>query len=104
MTFDDVDSPLTPEEEARVRSLTPAELERIDQALLSHISDKWQKVARVIGQTMLMLEREFPHLPDRSYSVRVKHLAASRAIEAAGNLNRIRHSEIRLPQKPADSE
>jgi len=48
---------------------------------------------------MLALSREFPHMPDGFYSTRIKHLAESGAIEAAGNLNRMRFSEIRLRDK-----
>ena len=96
------DGPLTPEEEAQARLLTEADLKRIDECLLSNTPHQWGKVARVIGQTMLVLSREFPGMPDVFYSSRIKHLAESGAIEAVGNLNRMRFSEIRIPeQKPA---
>lgn len=93
-----LDRPLSPEEEAQARLLTSADLKRIDECLLSHVSHRWSKVARVIGQTMLILSREFPGMPDVFYSSRIKHLAESGAIEAAGNLNRMRFSEIRIKQ------
>jgi uncharacterized protein DUF3658 len=96
-----LDRPLMPEEEAQARLLTAADLKRIDECLLSKTSHQWSKVARVIGQTMLVLHREFPSLPDVFYSTRIKHLAESGAIEAAGNLSRMRFSEIRLrDEKP----
>jgi hypothetical protein len=97
--FDDkkADGPLTPEQEAKARLLTAAQLQRIDECLLSHTSHQWRKVAYVIGQTLLELEGKFPNLPDGICSLRIKHLAKSGAIEAAGNLNRMRFSEIRLP-------
>jgi hypothetical protein len=99
-----LDRPLTAEEEARARLLTALDLKRIDECLLSNTPRQWGKVARVIGQTMLVLSREFPGMPDVFYSARIKHLAKSGAIEAAGNLDRMRHSEIRIPaQKPAGS-
>jgi len=91
------DDPLSPEEEARTSQLTPADLQRIDECLLSHISHRWQKVARVVVLTMTTLDREFPDLPDVFYSLRIKHLAESGAIEAAGDLNRMRFSEVRIP-------
>jgi hypothetical protein len=100
-----LDRPLTTEEEAQVRLLTAADLKRIDECLLSNTSHQWSKVARVIGQTMLVLSREFPGMPDVFYSARIKHLADSGAIEAAGNLDRMRHSEIRIrAEKPAGSQ
>lgn len=92
------DRPLTPEEEAQARLLTSADLKRIDECLLSNVSHRWSKVARVIGQTMLILSREFPGMPDAFYASRIKHLAESGAIEAAGNLERMRYSEIRIKQ------
>jgi hypothetical protein len=106
-TFDDTkpDGPLTPEQEERARQLTPADIKRIDDCLLSHTPHQWGKVARVIGLTMREIYGEFPGLPDVFYALRIKHLAESGAIEAAGNLNRMRYSEIRLPDmKPTDSQ
>jgi hypothetical protein len=91
------DGPLTPEEETRVLSLTPADFKRIDECLLSHASHSWHKVARVVLHAMFALRDEFPTLPDGFYSMRVKHLVASGALEAAGNLDRMRFSEVRIP-------
>jgi hypothetical protein len=98
--FDDTepDEPPTPEEEAQVRLLTAADLKRIDECLLSNTSRQF------IGQTMLVLGREHPTIPDAIYRLRIKHLAESGALEAAGNLDRMRHSEIRLrDEKPVGS-
>jgi hypothetical protein len=61
------------------------------------LSYEFRKVAYVIGQTMKEIYGEFPGLPDVFYGLRIKHLAESGAIEAAGNLGRMRFSEIRLP-------
>ena len=77
-------------------SLTPADLQHIDVCLLSHTSQEWQKVAKIIGSTMTVLRGQFPDIPDVFYAQRVKHLAAAGAIEAVGDLNRIRHSEVRI--------
>ena len=89
------DGPLTPEEEARARLLTAADLQRIDETLLSYTSHQWRKVAYVIARAMEVLHRECSWIPDRFYSLRIKHLVESGVIEAAGNLNRMRFSEIR---------
>ena len=90
---------MTPEGEARARLLTANELKRIDECLLSHVPQEWRKVAYVIGRTMMDLGDEFPDLPDVFYATRIKHLAKLGAIEAAGNLDRMRYSEIRLPER-----
>lgn len=89
--------PLTPEEEAQIRLLTADEIRCIDERLLSQISHRWYKVARVVGRTMMDLQNEFPHIPDAFYSLRIKYLAEAGLIESAGDLNRMRYSEVRLP-------
>jgi len=76
--------------------LKTADLERIDASLMSFIPDRYGKVAFVIGQAMLKLKDEYPALPDMFYASRIKHLAATGVIEAVGNLDRIRFSEVRL--------
>jgi len=84
-------------EATQAPSLTAADLQRIDECLLSHTSQEWQKVARVIAKTMEVVGGQFPGIPDAFYSLRIRHLVESGAIDAAGNLNRMRHSEIRTP-------
>jgi hypothetical protein len=90
------DSPLSPEEEAEARALTAADLKSIDDCLMSHISIRQQKVARIIASAMDVLGERFPRIPDVFYSRRIKHLVETGAIEAFGNLDRMRYSEIRL--------
>ena len=90
------DRSMTPDEEARAHSLKPAELQRIDTVLLSHTTDRRKKVAMVVVETMRELSGEFPNLPDVFYAQRIKSLAKSGMIESAGNLDRMRFSEIRL--------
>ena len=93
---DKPDGALTFEQKARAARLTANQLERIDQCLLSQASRNWQKVARIIGQTMMVVGSEFPGLPDVFYSSRIKHLVKSGVLEAVGNLDRMRFSEVRL--------
>jgi hypothetical protein len=89
------DDPLSPEEEAEALMLTAVDLQNIDHCLLSHTSLQWQKVARVVGSTMMAIGDGFPRVPDLFYSQRIKYLAESGALEVAGDLNRMRYSEIR---------
>lgn len=93
---DKPDRSLTFEEKTRAARLTASQLERIDHCLLSHASPNWQKVARIIGQTMITVHDEFPSLPDGFYSSRIKLLVKSGALEAVGNLDHMRFSEVRL--------
>lgn len=97
------DHPLTAEQEAQASLLTAADIERIDKHLLSETSHSWGKVARVVGQTMQALHDEFPGIPDVFYSRRIKHLVKSGVLEAAGNLDRMRFSEVRIPGPKPDS-
>ncbi|HKV95596.1 MAG TPA: DUF3658 domain-containing protein [Candidatus Angelobacter sp.] len=92
------DDPMTPDEEAAMRLLTPAQIQWVDDCLLSNVSGRWRKVARVFALTMPQL----PDIPLAFLSLRVKHLAASGVIEAAGNLNRMRFSEIRKSDQGVD--
>jgi hypothetical protein len=84
------------EQEAEVRLLSNADLRLIDDCILSHMSHHFQKTARIVGQAMLQMADRFPGIPDVFYSARIKLLAQSGMIEAAGNLDRMRHSEVRL--------
>jgi uncharacterized protein DUF3658 len=93
-----LDRLMDPAEEAKARSLTGAQLERIDEVLLAQTAQQWSKVAKVIAWTMKELASEFPDLPDIFYANRIKYLAAQGTIEAPGNLDRMRFSEIRLTQ------
>lgn len=98
------DGPLTSEEEARASLLSATELERIDKHLLSEASYSWRKVARVIAGTMGAIGNNFPGLPDVFYARRIKHLVDAGALEAAGKLDRMRFSEVRIPDSRADSK
>lgn len=86
----------------KMSELKTSDLERIDTCMLSYISDHYKKVAFVIGQAMLELDGQYPALPDMFYATRIKHLAATGAIEAVGNLDRICFSEVRM-RSDADS-
>lgn len=80
--------------QAAAAKLTEADRHLIDNCILSHITPRYQKTAKVVALTMTELGDRFP---DLSYLARVKHLAASGVIASVGNLNRMRFSEVRLP-------
>ena len=98
MTFDEFepDGPLTPEQLAVVEKLTPDELTKIDEGLLSNCCDQWRKVARVVGTTMLNDgPYRYEYVPDTFYSQRVKILVERGSLESQGNLDFMRYSEVR---------
>lgn len=91
------DGPMSEAQVAIVSKLTVSELEKIDKEILKNSSHQWRKVARVVGQTLLKLQTEFPGVPDVFYSARIEFLVKSGALQSQGNLKKMRYSEIKLP-------
>ena len=91
------DGDLTPDQMKLVEQLTDDEIKTIDKALFSNTSDKWRKVARVVGTTMLDLPCRVEGLPDIYYSQRVQKLVEDGLLESQGDLSCMRFSEIRRP-------
>ena len=89
------DPPLTAEQQAEVAQLSTSELERIDRALLAEATGRWRKVAFIVGSTIGNLTG-VPELPDVFYSQRVKLLVDQGRLEAQGDLDYMRYSEVRL--------
>lgn len=81
-----------------VARLSDSDLEAIDQALLGNSRGRWLKLARIIGDTTIELELQYPELPDTFYALRVSSLVERGLLEAQGNLAYMRFSEIRHPQ------
>ncbi len=103
MTFDEFepDGPLTTEQLAIVQKLTPEQLAQVDDALLSNCCDEWQKVARVVGTTMMNDSVRLENVPDIFYSQRVQLLVKEGSLESKGNLKFMRYSEVRLTNSDA---
>lgn len=91
----DPDPELTPEQLKLVEELSETEVKAIDNALLANASEKWRKVARVVGATMMELPCRVEGVPDVFYSQRIKRLAQIGLLESQGNLSHMRYSEIR---------
>lgn len=91
------DGELTPEQLKLVEELTDAEVQAIDDTLLANSCDKWRKVARVVGTTMMELPCRVEGVPDIYYSQRIKSLVEDGLLESQGNLSYMRYSEIRRP-------
>jgi hypothetical protein len=70
-------------------------LHRIDELLRSHVKSRWQKVAMVIGETMLDAKSELAGIDDSFLAERVRQLVKTGVIESRGDLDQIRYSEIR---------
>jgi hypothetical protein len=91
--------PLTEEQQARIDELTADHLRAIDEALLANASSQWRKVARVVGSVVSGNSDNIPKLPDIFFAERVRKLVAAGKLESQGNLNYMRFSEVRLPER-----
>lgn len=83
----------------RVSRLKQEDLWEIDRVLLAQSATTWRKVARIVGTTIGELSDRFPNIPDVYYAQRVRRLVAVGELESQGNLEYMRHSEVRLPAK-----
>lgn len=90
------DPDLTPEQEVKVALLSKEQIKEIDEALFSEATDRWQKVAKIIGMTMLHLPSKVKGIPDLYYAQRIKKLVDEGLLESQGNLQFMRYSEVRI--------
>jgi hypothetical protein len=88
--------PISAEEKALADSLSQRELEVIDACILSHCADRFYKVARIMWQTQEDLAQRFPKLSYVFYTQRLKHLVDTGRLVAAGDVSKMRFSEVRL--------
>jgi hypothetical protein len=88
--------PMSVEEKAASDLLDQQELEAIDACLLSHCTDCFLKVARVILRTESELQHRFPKLTHIFYTQRLRHLVDTGHLLAAGDVFQMRFSEVRL--------
>ena len=91
------DGELTPDQVKLIEQLTEDEVQAIDSALLSNTCERWRKVARVVGTTMMDLPCRVEGIPDVYYSQRVQKLVNEGLLESQGNLSYMRYSEVRRP-------
>jgi hypothetical protein len=69
----------------------------IDQLLLSFCSDRWQKVAKIIGNTFDTLEQRQVRVSADEIDVHMAALVTRGRLEAKGNIRKWTHSEVRRP-------
>jgi hypothetical protein len=91
----DSDAHLTDEQRHRIEALTDEDVARIDQQLLSHCDGQFRKVAYVVGTAMSLDPERQPGIPDVFYAGRVRRLVECGALQAVGDLSRMRYSEVR---------
>ena len=86
---------LTKEQLELVSKFTPEQLKEIDHGLLSFCSNKFQKVAKIVGSYMTSNLNKFDVI-DLFYAQRIEKMVDSGFLEYQGNLKFMRYSEVRL--------
>lgn len=88
-------------EQELVSQLTTEQIASIDNALLAECAPNWRKVARVVGGALQQVAERIRDVPVGYVAQRVRSLVDAGHIEAQGNLEYMRFSEIRLVESPA---
>lgn len=101
--FDDADEENddepTPEELSQMRRATPADAAAVDALILKSCTDRWRKVAMVVGTSLKEFDEKFPHLPYVYMPIRIIAMEHSGALELQGDAMAMRFSEVRLAGK-----
>ena len=95
--------PLTAVESAVVSRLSAEQRRAIDAALLAEVTTRWRKVAMVVACAMNQ-PSHVAGVPDAFYGGRVCALVDEGRIEAQGNVEYMRFSEVRLSQESASHD
>jgi hypothetical protein len=90
------DQDLTEDQKELVAKLTDEDLKEIDEMLISAATNKYRKVAMLVGSTMMNLPNRVKGIPDVFYSQRVRKLVEDGQLEYRGNLQYMRFSEVKL--------
>jgi hypothetical protein len=88
--------PISVAEKAAADLLSEQDLQAIDACILGQCADHFYKVARVMGRTQDELAARFPKLSYVFYTQRLKHLVDTGHLDAAGDVFKMRFSEVRL--------
>jgi hypothetical protein len=90
---------ISAEEQGAVALLGEKDLALIDACILSHCADHFYKVARIMGRTQDELADRFPKLSYVFYTQRLKYLVDAGQLDAAGDVFKMRFSEVRLARQ-----
>jgi Protein of unknown function len=76
----------------------------IDNLILSIASERWQKMAMIVGVALSECEDRNVCVSGTAVADRIRILVDQRKLEGRGFLQRWRHSEVRLPTDRALAE
>ncbi len=88
---------LEPEEHDAITRLEDQDLALIDRAILSSLDRNWKSAGFIAAGVMIAAPDEHEDVPELVYALRIRALAEASQIEARGDLNALKASEIRLP-------
>ena len=86
----------TPEELVQMQRATAADAAAVDALILQSCTDRWRKVAMVVGTSLKEFDAKFPHLPYVYMPVRIIEMEHSGTLEVQGDPMAMRFSEVRL--------
>lgn len=86
----------TQEELDQIAKLSSEQLEAIDELILSVASNRFKKVALIVGLVKSRQSGFMLHFPDTFFSRRIAQLVNEGHLEAQGDLKRMRYSEVKL--------
>jgi hypothetical protein len=101
-TFDPQDSvPYEPTEEeiAQMVASSPEERATAQEMALRECTDRWKKVARIVGDLLDEFEQTYPHLPFAYLQATMQKLEDLGKVEIDGDVWAMRYSEIRLARR-----
>ena len=88
----------TEEEIAQMRASSQEEREAVQAMVLRECSERWQKVAKIVGDLLHEFKRTYEHLPVAYLQATMQKLEDLGKVEIAGDVWAMRYSEIRLAQ------
>lgn len=92
---DDLHRVLDNKDMKAIAALTTADVDAIDEAILSTLSSYRKKTALVIATAMYAYPDRYTDIPDVFYGQRVMALAQKGLLDASGDLRKWRSSEVR---------
>lgn len=91
---------LSDEEIKQMLAASKEEYAAVDAMILRECSHRFQKVAKIVGDLLDEFDRVYGHLPFALIQARMEHMAKRGKVEIAGDVWRMRYSEIRLSSEP----
>ena len=81
--------------------LMSAPITHFDALLLSLASERWLKVARLVGEALTRTMDPHVQIGDLFLQARIRALAEAGHLESRGDLGTMRYSEVRRPPRPS---